>query len=101
MNEVLTFINKFKFKFDKELVEVFTTGNCYYFAIILKERFKGDIYYLPIANHFIYKIDNKYYDITGEVNPAEHPYKWSEYKLEDTKHGSRIIRDCVVFETRK
>lgn len=98
MNEILKFIEKFKFKYKEELVEVFTTGNCYYFAIILKERFNGEIYYMPIINHFICKIENKYYDITGEVNPSEHPYKWSEYKLEDKKHTNSITKYCITFE---
>ena len=98
---VSQFIEKFKFKHNKELIEVFTTGNCYYFAVILKERFNGEIFYLPIANHFICKIENKYYDITGELNPSEHPYQWSQYKFEDEKHYNRIVRDCILFETRK
>ena len=41
-NEVLKFIDKFKFIHKKEIEEVFTTGNCYYFALILKERFDED-----------------------------------------------------------
>ena len=51
MDKVISFINKFKFAYKGELEFVFTNGNCYYFAVILKERFGGEIYYLPIDNH--------------------------------------------------
>lgn len=96
-----TFIDNFKFKYSKQLIEVFTTGNCYYFAVILKERFNGEIFYLPIANHFICKIDNNnYYDITGKAVMNEKPIKWSEYKNVDAKNYKRIMRDCITFETR-
>ena len=99
-NIVLEFIKKFKFTSIKELEYVFTNGNCYYFAIILKERFNGDIYYLPIENHFICKIDKDYYDITGIAKMNEHPYKWSELENIDSSLYKRIVRDCVEFTTR-
>lgn len=99
--EILEFINKFKFKYKKELEYIFTSGNCYYFAVILKERFNGEIYYLPIENHFICKIDNNYYDITGKAKMNEKPYKWSEFIKEDEKLYNRIVRDCIKFKTRK
>ena len=101
MNQVETFIDKFKFIYKQELVQVFTTGNCFYFAIILKERFNGEIYYLPIENHFICKIDKDYYDITGKAKFNEKPYKWSEFKDYDSLLYNRIVRDCINFDTRK
>jgi hypothetical protein len=101
MNEILEFIKKFKFKYSKELVEVFTSGNCYYFAVILKDRFNGEIYYLPIENHFVCKIDKDYYDITGFAPMNESPIKWTTYKNEDEKHYNRIVRDCINFDTRR
>jgi len=99
-NRIEDFIKKFKFKYGKELEEVFTTGNCYYFALILKDRFAGDICYLPVENHFICKIANSYYDITGQIEPKEHPVKWTDFK-EDMTWRRRIIRDCINFDTRK
>ena len=98
---ILNFIKKFKFKYAKELEEVFTTGDCYYFAIILKARFAGDIYYLPVANHFVTKIGSCYYDITGRVEPDEHPIKWSEFGKGDASWRRRVVRDCIDFDTRK
>lgn len=98
---ILDFINKFKFAYKKELEYIFTNGNCYYFALILKEHFNGDIYYLPIANHFVCKIDKDYYDITGYAKMNEHPYKWSTYKQIDNKQYNKINRDCIDFIHRK
>ena len=101
MNKVEEFIKKFKFDHVKEVEDLFLHGNCYYFAIILKEHFNGEIYYLPIDNHFICKIDKDYYDITGKAGFNEKPYKWSDYKTFDKLAHKRIVRDCIDFETRK
>jgi DNA adenine methylase len=98
--EVINFINKFKFIFANELEQVFTRGNCYYFAIILKERFQADIYYLPIKNHFIAKISDKFFDITGLIIPDEIPTLWDDYMEYDPINTAVIIRDCLNFETR-
>lgn len=100
-DKVEEFIEKFKFIYAKELETVFTTGNCYYFALILKEHFGGEIYYLQIENHFICKIENKYYDITGRIEPKESPDKWSNFKNIDSALYKRIKRDCIDFGTRK
>lgn len=99
--KVLEFIKKFKFKHVKEVESLFLYGNCYYFAVILKERFNGEIYYLPINNHFICKIDKEYYDITGLASINEHPYKWKDFKYFDELLYKRIVRDCINFDTRK
>lgn len=100
MNNVETFIRKFKFKYNTELEYTFMHGNCYYFACILKERFNGEIYYLPIWNHFICKIDKEYYDITGKAKFNEPPYKWADFKNIDSALYNRIVRDCIEFGTR-
>lgn len=104
MNDVELFIDRFKFSKEssvrKSLEYAFTSGNCYYFALILKERFGGQIYYLPIANHFICKIENEYYDITGKASMNESPILWTEYMTYDKIASSRIIRDCINFESR-
>ena len=92
---VLAFINKFKELYPKELEKIFSDGWCYYFAVILKTRFAGRIYYLPVENHFICKIGELFYDINGVVIPNE-CYPWDEYKYEDIIHTKRIIRDCIM-----
>ena len=101
MNKVEEFIEKFKFKYKKELEYVFSYGNCYYFALILKDRFHGEIYYLPIKNHFICKIEKEYYDINGKASMNEQPLKWDVIKKTKLKMKEQVARDCLKFETRK
>ena len=100
MNNIEKWIKKFKFVYAEELEIVFTEGNCYYFAVILREHFGGEIYYLPIENHFICKIKENFYDITGKVIPEEEPVCWTTYKDIDELEYNRVIRDCIDFKTR-
>lgn len=80
-----------------------TDGNCYYFAVILKARFtNGEIWYDAVDDHFIFKIENHFYDWNGtciqyEIDDKllEHVYKWDEYKKIDPVHYERIIKDVI------
>lgn len=100
--DVLLFVEKFKFTGKTTIEELFTCGNCYYFAVILKERFKvGDICYLPIENHFVWKYDGVLFDIKGEHSTSEKVYSWEEYKKIEPIGAKRIERDCIEFGTRK
>lgn len=92
---ILAFIEKFKEQYPDELEEIFSDGWCYYFAIILRARFAGRIYYLPKENHFVCKIGEMFYDINGVVIPEEE-VPWDEYKYEDMLHTQHIIRDCIM-----
>lgn len=99
--EVLLFVEKFKFTGKTIVEELFTCGNCYYFAVILKERFQtGEIYYLPIENHFVWKYDGILFDIKGEHSTNERAYSWEEYKKIEPLGAKRIERDCIEFGTR-
>ena len=73
-------------------------GNCYYFAVILHDRFPNStIYYDPIDGHFITKIGDNYYDWRG-VNIHVHVddiVKWDEYEQVDSKHYYRIKHDVI------
>ena len=72
-------------------------GNCYWFAKILTERFRGlDVWYLPIQNHFIAGADETYFDWTGEVIPDEKPMYWDMFDFYDELLYKRIVRDCVL-----
>lgn len=46
--------------------QVYTRGSCYHFYLILKEVFPNAEPYYD-ADHIVTKIDDKFYDITGEV----------------------------------
>lgn len=94
--DVIGFINDFnKHESHGVLKNVFTQGYCYYFSIILRERFPGGkIVYSPVMGHFMYLINNTLFDITGIVK-TEHKYYDFE-KFPDYLQKQRIIRDCVM-----
>lgn len=74
-----------------------TTGNCYYFAIILKDRFNGTLYYDPVDGHFLCKIGSNFYDYTGKVEIDESIlYNWTCYQEQDELNYQHIVRDCCM-----
>lgn len=65
MNNILKIIERIRNSFDGS-VEVYTQGSCIKFAMILKEIFPhGSILYN--SDHAIFLLDERCYDITGEV----------------------------------
>lgn len=93
INEVLEFIQR-RFKKDCNWVD----GNCYYFAIILKDRFPdGKIFYDVIRGHFVFKYQDKMYDWNGIYNFKEGFFvDWENFDEYDSVLKKRIIRDCVL-----
>ena len=91
--EILEFINKFKqYEKDSILVKTFTEGFCYYFALILKERFDGEIVYIKEFDHFVLKKDEFLFDITGNVSK-----KYKDCKIVvNWKNNSTIIKQCIL-----
>lgn len=87
-----------------DVLRCFTTGNCYWFARILYERFgaafnHGEIVYHPIENHFAYR-DNRtgyVYDITGMIDGTNF-VPWAQYATEDGLHTQRLIDQCILLE---
>ena len=73
------------------------SGNCYYFALILHDRFpNGAIYYDLVNGHFLTKIDDNYFDWFGLQHPDEkNLVKWDEYEQIDPEHYNRIKRDVL------
>lgn len=96
-NDVVEFIYNFKKDYSDELEDVFLHGYCYWFARILEERFHGEIYYMPIENHFVTKIEKYFYDISGILNDSLFNVclPWEQYKNIDVLETSRIYRDCI------
>lgn len=91
-DKILEFIQR-RFKNDCN----WTDGNCYYFAIILKDRFpEGAIYYDVIYGHFIFEYQNKFYDWTGIIIPNGYIIKWDEFHKYDSLQKDIIIRDCIM-----
>lgn len=91
-NEVLEFIQR-RFKTDCK----WTDGNCYYFAIILKDRFpEGKIFYDVIWKHFIFQYQNQFYDWTGIKNPDTYLVEWDKFDEYDSSERKRVVRDCIM-----
>ena len=91
MNEIVEFIRR-RFSADCKWVD----GNCYYFALILKDRFPGGaIYYDVINGHFIYLYNGQYYDWTGLVTATGKLVEWDKFDEYDRLNRQRIIEDCI------
>lgn len=91
-----TFINNFKKGFDKDYLEhVFTDGNCYHFSLIIQGMYGGDIVYDPHEFHFLTKIDNEFFDITGKVDEPMDYYYWNELEDIDYTEYTLVQHNCI------
>jgi hypothetical protein len=100
------FIKEFKKGFDEQaIVDCFTKGNCYHFAVILNEAFSGHIYYYQVDGHFIfYDIDSQeFYDITGKLNKRDYidSVHFDELFFIDNLLYQRLIHDCVYKKSKE
>lgn len=88
--EILKFISRFP---DANWLN----GNCYYFAIILKDRFPdGEIYYDVWNGHFIFKLEDTYYDWRGIVHDIGLPICWDTFEESYDKYQyKKIIENCI------
>ncbi len=92
--EILDFIKR-RFKNDSNWLN----GNCYYFGIILCNRFPcAKLYYDVILGHFLVQIDNHYYDWSGEIfiQDFDNLILWEKFEEYDNILYNRIIRDCIL-----
>lgn len=97
MNEIENFIQR-RFPENSHWCD----GNCYYFALILKDRFPNSIvYYDVIYGHFITKIDGDFYDWKGKnefyANKDNSFFlvEWDKFKEYDDIQEKRIIKYCI------
>lgn len=98
--EVEDFILCFS-KFGNDVKRAFIEGCCYWFAYILKERFAPNarIICLPQEGHFVTKIGEKYYDITGNVTKRYQKSQkddWEEYQRYNSSRAQKIAKNCVL-----
>lgn len=92
MSEIQKFIQR-RFQPDCDWL----TGNCYYFSLILKDRFPdGIIYYDVIDGHFIFRYQECYYDWSGEIHPDGYLVEWDKFEQYDSSQKQVIIRDCIM-----
>ena len=93
-NIVLNFIKQFQ---TKETIALFKNGMCYYFFTILKARFPQAIcMYDETEGHFVAEIDDRFYDITGDVTNLYNPVSWEFYDMSSAKNN--IIKNCIFKE---
>lgn len=73
-------------------------GNCYYFALILKDRFpSGKIVYDPVDNHFLFKYLGVLYDSKGIDNRSNREViKWDKYREFDEEDYKNVIKYCIL-----
>ena len=93
-NEVLEFIHR-RFPIDCHWLD----GNCYYFALILLDRFPmGKILYDVIDGHFVCQIDGVKYDWSGIADESgkHHWVEWDKFNEYDDLQHERVVRDCLM-----
>ena len=107
MDKVERFISGMKEVFPEELEFTFYRGYCYWFAFILAERFKGDIWFNSKTVHFATKIDGQLYDIFGKVKlgicpvNGEDDYSennwssWADYQISHHDVVESIVNSCI------
>ena len=93
---VLDFIRQFR---QLGAENCFFNGMCWHFTLILRARFGYDypVVYDEIANHFATEIDDRIYDITGDItNNTSYRWKyWASFQYKDLRLTERIRRDCI------
>lgn len=96
MITVEKFVENFKKGFDKKTVEdIFLNGNCFHFALILKEMYDGEIVYDPHTQHFLTNVKGNYYDITGHVPEPMDEYLWDDMEDIDNNEYELVKETCI------
>lgn len=76
------YIEDFRSTHDNAVYE-YTHGKCMTFALLLENKFGGELIYLPLQAHFVLYLNGKMWDITGNVSKVY--AKEKRVKLEDVK----------------
>lgn len=71
--------------------EGFTGAYSYWLAVILKERFGGEIMYHPVRGHFCCRVDGTLWDITGRVEDDGKWQEWWLYQMNEPGKAKDII----------
>lgn len=94
---IINFIRHFQYP---DTIDVFTRDMCYWFAAILRDRFGGEIFYTQASGHFVCRIAERLYDVTGDVTELYEGklISWDAiYEYDDLLY-ERLMRDCVRKE---
>ena len=108
---VINFINHFTDRNRRpQVIDTFLDDCCYWFAEILWQRFsfekdvnECEIIYDPFINHWACQINEKIYDIRGDITThlVYSWEKWEEYEKINELGTYRLYRDCINFEENK
>lgn len=84
-----------------EMVNIFSFGSCFNFYLILRNVWPESIPYYNI-NHVITKIDNNYYDISGQLssNTIKKNNYTEFFKVYDKKGTKRAMRQMAFNRNR-
>lgn len=61
------------------MIEIFTKGSCLNFYYILRKVYPESVPYFNV-NHIITKIDDRFYDITGQVDGKGYDIYYDVYR---------------------
>ena len=90
---VLAFIRRFQ---NEGTIKAFTNGACYYFALILVNRFLlAETAYNQVLGHFAARIGSELYDITGKLENDGHWMDWDEFMAYDPLEAGRVAKYCI------
>lgn len=79
--------------------DVFLNGYCYWFAMILSQRFHGEIYYDCIDNHFVTMINHRLYDVRGDITDdidINRFKPWNYFLFYDPNLYRSVTRSCIL-----
>lgn len=96
MSDILDFIKVFT---SPSTTNLFTECACYWFAVILRDRFSGTIVYDPHRVHFATEINGSLYDITGHIKDTLDYINWEDY-ASTAEDADLIIQYCIKLERR-
>lgn len=95
MNDVVKFIERFQ---SPENNNIFVGDCSYWFAAILYRRFirnGAKIMYDAATNHFGTLVNDKVYDITGDITGK---YKWTPWlELQDSSMKEKVTSKYIMF----
>ena len=77
-------------------VKTFTEGYCYWLAVILKERFNGEIMYNPVQGHFCCRVNGELWDITGRIEDDGKWQEWWLYQMNEPLDAERVRKACII-----
>jgi hypothetical protein len=98
-SSVIKFIEGMTKGHEAAMDEVFAHGYCYWFAKILELRFDGEMWYLPVENHWVTKIGDHFFDVNGEYEVGDGIIgTWHGVAQEDPLLAERLRRDCILKE---